>query len=180
VVGVLGLLDDVRTRTPMGFGTPGDVVVLLGETGSHFGGSEWAYAEHGHLGGTPPPVDLERERALAAVLRCGVLRSAHDLSDGGLAQALVESCLRTGRGATVAVEGDPFVALFSESTARALVTVGEDDLDALTGAALAHGIACTVLGEVTADATLTVLDVLDVPLSELHAASTATLPALFD
>jgi phosphoribosylformylglycinamidine synthase len=52
VVGVLGLLDDVSRRTPMGFAEPGDVVVLLGATGEHFGGSEWAFAEHGHLGGT--------------------------------------------------------------------------------------------------------------------------------
>jgi phosphoribosylformylglycinamidine synthase len=180
VVGVLGLLDDVTTRVPMGFAAAGEVIVLLGATGEDFGGSEWAYAEHGHLGGTPPPVDLAAEQALAAVLRSGILRSAHDLSDGGLAQALVESCLRRDRGATVAVEGDPFVALFSESTARALITVAEDDLDRITGLALAHGVPCTVLGEVTEDPTLTVLDVLSVPLPELRAASEATLPALFD
>jgi phosphoribosylformylglycinamidine synthase subunit PurL len=180
VVGVLGLLDDVTTRVPMGFATAGDVIVLLGATGEDFGGSEWAYAEHGHLGGTPPPVDLAAEQALAAVLRSGLPRSAHDLSDGGLAQALVESCLRRDRGATVAVEGDPFVALFSESTARAVITVAEDDLDRLTDLALAHGVPCTVLGEVSEDPTLTVLDVLAVPLPELRAASEGTLPALFD
>src|SRR4029079_17502331 len=119
VVGVLGVLDDVTRRTPMGFAEPGDVIVLLGATGEHFGGSEWAFAEHGHLGGTPPPVDLAAEQALGAVLRTAPLRSAHDLSDGGLAQALVECCLRRDRGATVAVDGDPFVALFSESATRA-------------------------------------------------------------
>ena len=180
VVGVLGLLDDVTRRTPMGFANPGDVIVLLGATGEHFGGSEWAYAEHGHLGGTPPPVDLAAEKALAGVLREGRLRSAHDLSDGGLAQAVVESCLRRGRGATVAVEGDPFVALFSESTARALVTVGEDDLDRLTALAEERGVPCVTLGEVTDDSVLTVLDVLTVPLAELRDASESTLPALFD
>jgi phosphoribosylformylglycinamidine synthase len=164
----------------MGFATPGDVVVLLGATGAHFGGSEWAYAEHGHLGGTPPPVDLAAEQALAAVLRSGLLRSAHDLSDGGLAQALVESCLRRGRGATVTVDGDPFVALFSESTARALVSVGEDDLDRLTALAEEHEVPCVTLGEVTDGADLTVLDVLTVPLAELREASESTLPALFD
>jgi phosphoribosylformylglycinamidine synthase len=179
VVGVLGILDDVTRRTPMGFAAAGDVVVLLGATGADFGGSEWAYAEHGHLGGTPPPVDLAAERALGEVLRSGLLRSAHDLSDGGLAQALVESCLRRGLGATVAVDGDPFVALFSESTARALVTVGEDDLDRLTALAEERGVPCVTLGEVTDDPTLTVLDVLTVPLSELRTASESTLPALF-
>src|SRR4051794_14507045 len=102
VVGVMGVLDDVRRRTPMGFAEPGDVVVLLGATGADLGGSEWAFAEHGHLGGTPPPVDLAAEQALARVLRAAPPRSAHDLSDGGLAQALVECCLRGERGATVA------------------------------------------------------------------------------
>jgi phosphoribosylformylglycinamidine synthase len=180
VVGVLGVLDDVRRRTPMGFADPGDVVVLLGATGPHFGGSEWAFAEHGHLGGTPPPVDLAAERALARVLRATPLRSAHDLSDGGLAQALVECCLRRGRGATVAADGDPFVALFSESTARALVSVAEDDLDQLTALAEQHGVPCVVLGEVTDQPALTVVDVLSVPLAELRAAAESTLPALFD
>ena len=180
VVGVLGILDDVTRRTPMGFAAAGDVVVLLGATGADLGGSEWAHAEHGHLGGTPPPVDLAAERALAGVLRTGRLRSAHDLSDGGLAQALVESCLRHGRGASVAVDGDPFVALFSESTARALVTVTEDDLDGLLQAAEDGGVPAAVIGEVTDGATLTVLDVLTVPLAELRAAGDATLPALFD
>jgi phosphoribosylformylglycinamidine synthase len=182
VVGVLGLLDDVTRRTPMGFRSPGDVVVLLGETRDDFGGSEWAYAEHGHLGGTPPPVDLDSERALGAVLVAGAgwLRSAHDLSDGGLAQALVESALRHDRGVRVRVDGDPFVQLFSESTARALVTVAAADLDRLIALAGGHGVPLTRLGEVTADATLTVDGVLTVPLAELREAHEATLPRLFD
>ncbi len=108
------------------------------------------------------------------------LRSAHDLSDGGLAQALVECCLRRDRGATVAVDGDPFVALFSESTARAVVSVAEDDLDRLAELADEHGVPCVVLGEVTDQPTLTVVDVLGVPLAELRTASESTLPALFD
>ena len=181
VVGVLGVLTDVTRRTPMGFREPGDVVVLLGETRADFGGSEWAYAEHGHLGGTPPPVDLGKERALAAILirGAGLLHSAHDLSDGGLAQALVESALRHDLGVRVTV-GDPFVQLFSESAARALVTVAESDLDRLTALASRHDVPLTRLGEVTADATLTVEGVLTVPLAELREAHESTLPRLFD
>jgi phosphoribosylformylglycinamidine synthase II len=181
VVGVLGVLTDVTRRTPMGFREPGDAVVLLGETRADFGGSEWAYAEHGHLGGTPPPVDLGKERALAAVLTrgAGLLHSAHDLSDGGLAQALVESALRPGLGVRVTV-GDPFVQLFSESAARALVTVAESDLDRLAALASRHDVPLTRLGEVTADATLTVEGVLTVPLAELREAHESTLPRLFD
>jgi phosphoribosylformylglycinamidine synthase len=164
----------------MGFRQPGDVVVLLGETSADFGGSEWAHAEHGHLGGTPPPVDLVAERALAAVLRCGFLRSAHDLSDGGLAQALVECALRRDRGVRVRLAGDPFVQLFSESTARALVSVAAEDAGRLAAVAAEHGVPATRLGEVSGDATLTVEGVLAVPLAELRAAHEATLPQLFD
>jgi phosphoribosylformylglycinamidine synthase len=179
VVGVLGVLEDVTRRTPMGFREPGDVVALLGATGPDLGGSEWAYAEHGHLGGTPPPVDLAAEQALARVLREAPLRSAHDLSDGGLAQALVESALRHDRGVRVRVDGDPFVQLFSESTARALVTVAEADVDRLAAAAAGHGVPLTRLGVVTAEAELTVEDVLAVPLAELREAHESTLPRLF-
>ena len=90
----------------MGFRRDGDIVYLLGTTRDEFGGSEWANVVHGHLGG-PPAVDLEAERALASMLiaaaRDGLLSAAHDVSDGGLAQALVESCLRGGCGVEIAL-----------------------------------------------------------------------------
>ena len=84
---------------------------------------------HGHLGGAPPVVDLDAERLLAEILlagsRDGMVSAAHDLSEGGLAQALVEMCLVGETGARIVLpEGaDPFVALFAESAARALVAV---------------------------------------------------------
>ncbi|MBO0878476.1 MAG: phosphoribosylformylglycinamidine synthase subunit PurL, partial [Pseudonocardia sp.] len=128
VVGVLGVIDDVDQRVPTGFAAEGDRVLLLGETREELDGGEWAHVVHGHLGGHPPRVELVAERALASVLTtaapAGELSSAHDLSDGGLAQALVEACLIGRRGAEVRLpEGqDPFVALFAESAARALVS----------------------------------------------------------
>src|SRR5205823_2636376 len=95
VVGVLGVLDDVRRRVPSGFAAAGDVVLLLGETDDELGGSEWAWVEHGHLGGRPPRVRLDAECALSAVLQAGarerLLTAAHDVSDGGLGQALAEA-----------------------------------------------------------------------------------------
>ena len=129
VVGVLGVIDDVTRRTPQAFTAPGQVVYLLGETRDEFGGSEWAHEVHDHLGGRPPRCDLDAERALGEILihasRDGLIDAAHDLSDGGLAQALVESCLRGGIGMRVWVpdDVDPFVFLFSESQARAVVAV---------------------------------------------------------
>ena len=124
VIGVLGVHDDVRRRLSIGFRDASGPasIVLLGRTGAEFGGSAWAQVRHGHLGGHPPAPDLDAERRLAALLvaaaAAGLLSAAHDLSDGGLAVALAESCLRGGVGCTVRLPGDPFTALFSESAGR--------------------------------------------------------------
>ena len=193
VVGVLGLLDDVTRRTRMGFVTEGAAIYQLGATRDELGGSEWAHGTHAHLGGRPPMVDLPAERALATVLvqgsAEGLLESAHDLADGGLGQALVESCLRRGAGARVWLDGvserdgvDAFVAVFSESSARAVVAVdpaGETRLVALCGE---HGVPVVRIGLVGAvgdGAELDVAGQFTVPLAELRSAHEGTLPALF-
>ncbi len=180
VVAVLGVIDDVARRTPTGFRRAGDRVLLLGETREELSGSEWAHVVHGHLGGLPPRVDLAAERALSELLvgSAGLLTSAHDLSDGGLAQTLVESALRHQVGVEVSladVHADACVALFGESAARAVVTVGADDEHAFTAAAQEAGVPVTVLGT-TGGASVSVVDAFDVPLEELHRAWVATLP----
>jgi phosphoribosylformylglycinamidine synthase len=180
VIGVLGVHDDVRQRVPSGWRTAGETVLLLGETKPELGGSAWAGVGHGHLGGRPPALDLEAERKLADVLgalaREGQLTSAHDLSDGGLAQALAESALRHGLGATLRLAGDPFVALFSESTGRVVVTTTEPG--AVKATADWAGVPVTELGTTGGDS-LVVDGVAELPLRELRAAWSATLPALF-
>jgi len=125
----------------------------------------------------PPIVDLAREKALAELLReaVGLVSSAHDLSEGGLAQALVESVLRTSIGATVALEGDPFVALFSESAGRVLVTVPATDVERLTALAGRHGVPVTELGR-TGGEELVVEGQFDVSLPVLRDTWSRTLP----
>ena len=183
VVGVLGVIEDVRRRVACGFAAAGDAVYLLGETRDEFGGSEWAHVVHGHLGGRPPAVDLERERVLAAVLtaasREGMFAAAHDLSDGGLAQALVESCLIGGLGVAVSLPGDPFVALFAESAGRALVAVATAKEDRFLSLCAERSLPASRIGTVDAAAELRVDGVFSVPLDELRAAWERTLPALF-
>ncbi|SDQ54767.1 phosphoribosylformylglycinamidine synthase subunit PurL [Thermostaphylospora chromogena] len=184
VVGVLGVLDDIRTRVRSGFPEEGARVVLLGETREEFGGSEWAHVAHGHLGGLPPRVDLEAERALASVLAeaasRGLLSGSHDLSDGGLAVALAEACLAAGVGCTVRLpDGDPFVALFSETTARALVAVPPASFDAFAELCARYEVPCTSLGH-TGGTDLVVDGHFTVPIEELRTVHTGTLPALFD
>ncbi len=178
VVAVLGVIEDVTRRTPTGFQRAGDRVLLLGQTREELSGSEWAHVEHDHLGGLPPVVDLPAERALSELLvsAVGVLSSAHDVSDGGLAQTLAESCLRHGVGARVELEGDPFLALFSESAARVVVTVAPEDEERLFELAAEHGVPLASLGETRGDQ-LVVTDLFDVPLEELRTAWTTTLPA---
>jgi phosphoribosylformylglycinamidine synthase II len=186
VVGVLGLLDDVARRVPMGFSTPGELIFLLGETKEELSGSEWAHVVHAHLGGTPPSVDLAAEQRLGGLLaeaaRQGHLSAAHDVSDGGVAQTLVEACLRRGLGAQIAVpEGQsPFLLLFSESASRVVVSVHRADEAAFVALAEARGVPCTQIGAVRAPSSvLAVEGLFEIPLDELRAAHTATLPALF-
>jgi phosphoribosylformylglycinamidine synthase II len=184
VVGVLGVLDDVTRRVRSGFVRDGDAVLLLGTTRDELGGSEWANVVHGHLGGRPPSVDLAAEQRLAALLAAaagdGLLTGSHDLSDGGLAQALVEACLVGGRGATVALPRmlDPFVALFAESAGRVLVTVDPADVDTFAAQAKAAGVPVERLGT-TGGAALDVADVGALDLAQLREAWEGTLPAIF-
>jgi phosphoribosylformylglycinamidine synthase len=175
---VLGVIEDVTRRTPTGFVAADEEVFLLGTTREELSGSEWAHVVHGHLGGKPPVVDLGAEKALAALLADGVglLSSAHDLSDGGLAHALVESTLRNGVGATVRVEGDAFVGLFAESAGRAIVTVPAGSVEELTTLALEHGVPIAHLGRTGGDV-LAIEGQFEVPLPELRETWSATLPA---
>jgi phosphoribosylformylglycinamidine synthase subunit PurL len=165
---------------PSGFLAAGHDLVLLGETADELDGSAWAWVEHDHLGGRPPAVHLAAEKALAELLvhysAQSLLTAAHDLAEGGLAQTLVEASLLNNVGATVNIAGDPFVALFSESSARVLLAT--TDREAVLAAAAGCGVPARAIG-VTGGASLVVDGTVDLPLSELRAASEATLPALF-
>jgi phosphoribosylformylglycinamidine synthase subunit PurL len=182
VVGVLGVHDDVRERVAIGFTAEAASVVLLGETRPEFGGSAWAHVVHGHVGGRPPRVNLTAERQLALTLMAaaagGLLDAAHDLSDGGLALALAESCLSGGLGCRVRLPGDPFVWLFSESAARAVVAVKPVAAARFTQLCADHGVPATVLGTV-GGTSLDVDGCFAIPLAELAAVHEHTLPALF-
>ncbi len=178
VVATLGVIEDVTTRTPSDFQAADEVVVLLGETHEELSGSEWAHVVHGHLGGLPPKVNLGAEKALAELLgEARFITSAHDLSDGGLMQALAEPAMSSGIGVSVTLAGDPFVALFSESVARAVVTVKADDVERLTSLAERHGVAATKLGVTGGSAYQISYDggAVEIPLEELTGVWRSTL-----
>ncbi|MCQ0024850.1 phosphoribosylformylglycinamidine synthase subunit PurL [Streptomyces somaliensis DSM 40738] len=183
VVAVLGVIDDVTRRTPIAFAEEGHLLYLLGDTREEFGGSAWSQAVHDHLGGLPPRVDLERERLLGEILvaasRDGMVDAAHDLSDGGLVQAVAESCLRGGNGARLVVPDglDAFTFLFSESAGRAVVAVPRGEELRFTDMCAARGLPATRIGVVDGDA-IEVQGEFTIPLAELREAHEATIPGL--
>ncbi|AYF73321.1 phosphoribosylformylglycinamidine synthase subunit PurL [Nocardia yunnanensis] len=187
VVGVLGVIDDVHRRIPTGLGTePGETLILLGETRDELDGSIWAQVEHDHLGGLPPKVDLAREQLLSEILvsgsRDGMISAAHDISEGGLIQTVVEAALAGETACRIVLpEGaDPFVTLFSESAGRVLVAVPRSEETRFTKMCDARGLPWVRIGVVDdgSDA-VEVQGQFTVALDELRAAHEGTLPALF-
>ncbi|WP_415113067.1 phosphoribosylformylglycinamidine synthase subunit PurL [Microbacterium sp.] len=194
VVGVLGIIDDVARRIPSGWQDAGENIYLLGVTAPELSGSAWAGTVHGHLGGRPPAVDLANEKRLARLIHAAsqqsLVSSAHDLSAGGLGQALAEGVLRFGVGARVWLREimerdgvDAATALFSESTGRVIVTVPREDDVKFRGLCEGRGYPVLRIGVTDLPAheepALEVQDVFTMPLSELRALSTGTLPAVF-
>ena len=150
---------------------------------------------HGHLGGIPPRADLAREKLLADILiagsRDGMLTAAHDVADGGVAQALVEMALRSGVGARVwAPDGlEPAVFLWSETPGRAIVVVPRSEEMRFTAMCAARGMPAYRIGAVDSglgtDAGYPGEQVLEftgqfaIPLAALREAHEATFPRLF-
>ena len=179
VIGVLGVIDDVRTRTPMSFDRAGFELFLLGDTSDDLAGSEWAYM-HGQRGGIAPTADLQREMRLIELLVAGrtkkIFAAAHDLSQGGLAATLTEMVLRYNVGATIDLE-NVGMALLSETPGRVVVAVESAQLEALTAEASAQKITLTKIG-ITGGDSLTINGAV-IPLAELRKAHTDTFPKLF-
>ncbi|GAA1145744.1 phosphoribosylformylglycinamidine synthase subunit PurL [Microbacterium natoriense] len=190
LVGVLGIIDDVSRRIPSGWQDEGQNIYLLGTTSTELSGSAWADVVHQHLGGLPPKVDLAGEKRLAGLLAAArdewLISSAHDVSEGGLAQALAEGVMRFGVGARVWLNEiierdgvDAASALFSESTGRVLVTVPREDDVKFRGLCEGRGYPVARIGVTDSEPQLEVQGVFTVSATELRERSQATLPAAF-
>jgi phosphoribosylformylglycinamidine synthase len=156
-IAMVGLLAEVGHQTTQWFKGEGDVVVLLGRTREELGGSEYLSLERDILRGTPPWIDLSVEIQVQQVclqaIREGLVRSAHDLSEGGLAVALAESCMSgpgEPLGAEIEMEASirPDAWLFGESQSRILLSVRRKHVARLRELARDVDVPCTVLGEV--------------------------------
>ena len=177
IIGVLGVIQDVRTRTPMSFTTAGLDLYLLGDTHEDLAGSEWAFL-HNQRVGQSPDADLQREMRLIELLLEGnsFFAAAHDLSQGGLSAGLTEMVLRHKVGATVTIE-NPGVALLSETPGRVIVAIDPAHTSKLEGLAIKNAIAINKLGTTGGDA-LIINDAV-ISLDELSIAHTSTFPRLF-
>jgi phosphoribosylformylglycinamidine synthase len=173
IVGMLGVLDDTAKQLDIALKNESDLIVLLGKTNAELGGSEYAWTLHRHLGGTPPEIDLEREKALidtlVALAADGKITAAHDCSEGGLGVTLAEMAIAGNRGARIdptQTGPAPHVWLFSETAGRAVVTCNENDMNAVLDAAEARGLPADVIGVVGGDS-LNVGIHIDIPVATL-------------
>ena len=180
VVGALGLLEDVMLHRSIAFGEPGERVVLLGASGVRgkardLAGSEYLETIHGTVAGRPS-IDLDIERGVQLVCRraieAGMIGSAHDCSDGGLAVALAESCIAGGVGfyGDLKVRGRWDAALFGEAQSRIVVSLPSDKLDAVAALAAGSGVPITPLGTTSADRKFVIDDLVELSVEELELA----------
>ena len=157
VIGMVGVVENVDHITEHHFRTPGDAVVLLGVNTDELGGSEYLYVTAGLVAGAPPKVNLLGERSLQnavlALIQKGVIRSAHDCADGGLACTLAESALGVGEtplGFDVELEDElpPVPLLFGEAQGRIVVSCAPADVDAVLALADDYGVPARRIGTV--------------------------------
>lgn len=187
-VGIVGLLDDVEKRCTQEFKEEGDVILLLGRTFEELGGSEYLAALHGKMQGAPPALDLNRETALQrtvlSAIRQGLLRSAHDLSEGGLAVALAECTFGQQMGATVELATGGLrldSILFGESQSRVVVSVAPDKADALRELAARENVPVEIIGKTGGDALTVSIDgrkAIHLPVTQMKEAWREAIPCL--
>jgi phosphoribosylformylglycinamidine synthase len=161
VIGMLGLVDDVRKVIQPGFKNAGDFIAMLGSTRDDLAGSEYVSVTQGAVGDRVPKLDLVTELAVQtaclSAAQKGLLRSAHDCADGGLAVALAECCFsslnREPLGAEIDITGeyDVTTRLFSESPSRILISFDSSSLGNIEEVVAAAGCDMTLLGNVGAD-----------------------------
>ncbi len=175
VIGMVGLIDNIDHITTQWFRDEGDIIMLLGETKEELGASEYLKVIHGETRGPVPELNLSAEKTLQHELlesiRSGVVKSAHDISDGGLAVALAECCISNREhqpGATVTLDNGlrPDCLLFGESQSRVIVSCAADDADALEKRFAKRNVPVSRIGVVGGDR-LRINGLIDQPLAVL-------------
>lgn len=188
VVGMVGLIEDTAHVTAQAFKQAGDVLILLGKTHSEFGGSELQKLVDGEISGQPPALNLDTEQAVQQLtlnaIQQGLVRSAHDLAEGGLAVALAESAISGAKGFKIDAQydGSATAFLFSESQSRILLSVAEEQAARVLEMAQDAGVEAQALGQVTeaeqVEVTLNHQLIISGSVSEFKAAWKDAIPCL--
>jgi phosphoribosylformylglycinamidine synthase len=174
-VAMVGLLEDINMHCTQWFKNKGDMIVLLGENNDNMGGSEYLKIVHGELGAVPPALDIDLEKAVQKTclnaIEAGIVESAHDCAEGGLAVALAESCIsgKNPLGATIELDGDaisPEALLFAEGQSRIILSLDKKHLDKLEDIACNCGAPLEVIGEVGGE-TLLIDELVNINIEDL-------------
>lgn len=182
IVGMVGIVEHISHITTQAFKQTGDLIYVIGEAKQEFGGSELQKWLTGRIFGKAPTIDLhveaKRQRQLLAAIRAGVVASAHDVSEGGLAVALAECVMSAkGLGARVAIEGDVVSELFSETQSRFVISVKKEHQQSFE-----QLVQAVCIGEVTNDGTLHVTNgdtcILHVPVETMRNVWKGAIPCL--
>jgi len=184
-VGMVGLLPDADKRVTLGFKNEGDLIYLIGGGEPTLGGSEYLAVIHGQEVGRPPALDMDAEKRVQAFLRDaiseGLLRSAHDVSDGGLSVALAECCLAGGKGAAIELFGSvAAVHLFGERCSTTIISFAFDDKARVRALRDKHGMGYSRLGTVGGHRLTITVDsqaALSLPIADLRTAYEGAIPA---
>ncbi|MGG3843534.1 phosphoribosylformylglycinamidine synthase subunit PurL [Anoxybacillus kestanbolensis] len=182
IVGMVGIVEHMSHVTTQAFKQPGDLIYVIGEAKQEFGGSELQKWLTGRIFGKAPTIDLhveaERQQQLLTAIRAGVVASAHDISEGGLAIALAECLVSTnGLGAYVTIDGDIAAELFSETQSRFIVSVKKEHRQAFE-----QLVQAICIGKVTNDEMLHVVNedtsIIHVPVETMRNVWKGAIPCL--
>jgi phosphoribosylformylglycinamidine synthase subunit PurL len=194
VLGVVGLIEHADRVVRRAFRNPGDFVVLLGDSHAELGGSEYLQVVHGLIRGLPPALDLDRERALQQLLvdgaAAGLIQSAHDCAEGGIAVTTAEKCFETGLGVSIDLPAvaapnrfEAIATLFSESASRVVVSVRPGDLEEFLARAGKAGVSAAQIGSVGGDRIRFGVDghvVIDEPLNDVEQIWSTAIGSYFE
>jgi len=177
-IGMVGLIEDISRHATQWFKTEGDIIILLGETKEELGGSEYLKVIHKLEKGSPPCMDLDIEariqEACLSAIQSGIIKSAHDCSEGGLTVALAECCVSSSLsiiGANITLPAHTIrrdSMLFGESQSRIITSVAKEDISEFMSISKTLRAPAVVIGKVGGER-LKIDRLIDIPVDELKA-----------
>lgn len=190
-ISIVGLLDNIENRVPSFFQNEGDLVFVVGETKNEIGASHYLMVEHGLQKGLPPELDLKREKNLQQFLIAAAeqkqVSSAHDTSEGGLAVALAECCIKSSQGFGVVVDGLELIRhsalredalYFGESQSRVVISVHPNNKESVIKLAMKYDLPILPLGKVSGKEL--VMDKLQIPVEKMKHVFESAIPSLME